>query len=162
MPEIEAVKIRILLPKTDWHQYSAETVWTIPVGINQYTLDNSPFFTDDLSYMDTVYAEKESEGDFPVFKYVVSRGGHSTCRVVLSEETSLEKFEQYFKPLDEIGCSYEGFQKKQFAVDVPAETNIDHVFELLEKGKEDGVWFLHLLISDIIRIKIASSLRSSQ
>ncbi len=137
----ELIKIRICLPKVDWHSYASETLWTKPVGDNQYEIRNCPFFADDLSYGDIVYAESEDENDFPVFKFVIERSGHSTYRIVLEENSSLKDFEKYIEPLNKIGCSTEGFKERQFAVDVPHTTNIYVAFDLLQKGEINGVWF---------------------
>lgn len=139
--EERLIKIRIPLPETDWHTYASETLWTKQVDINQYELRNSPFFVDDLSYGDIVYAEIEDENDFPIYKFVTQRSGNSTHRVVLEEKSTLKDFENYIKPLNELGCSTEGFHERQFAVDVPNTTNISEAFNLLEKGEQDGVWF---------------------
>src|SRR3954468_10899353 len=122
------VKIRILLPETDWHSYASETLWTKPVGNNCYEIRNSPFFVDDLSYGDIIYAEIEDENDFPLFKFVTQRSGHSTYRIVLEEKSELKDFEYYINPLNELGCSTEGFHERQFAIDVPSTTNIFEAF----------------------------------
>lgn len=135
------VKIRITLPLCDWHDYSAETLWATPIGNNEYILDNSPLFANELSYMDTIYAETENENDFPEFKYVTKRGGHSTYRVILENTTTLEKFNEYIKSLNDIGCTFEGFKERQYALDVPPETDINKAFELLQIGENDVVWF---------------------
>ena len=135
------IKIRISLPEKDWHSYASETVWTEPIGNSQYKLRNSPFFAYDLSCGDTVYAEIEDENDLPLFKFVTNRSGHSTYRIVLEEKSTLEKFEEYIKPLSEIGCSTEGLHGRQFAVDVPETANIYEAFKLLQKGEDEGIWF---------------------
>ena len=139
--EEELIKIRIMLPETDWHNCVSETLWTKPVDNNQYELRNSPLFADDLSYGDIVYAENRRWKWFSCFKFVTGRSGHSTYRVVLEEKSTLKDFEDYIKPLNEIGCSTEGFHERQFAVDVPNTTNIFEAFNLLQKGEEYGVWF---------------------
>ncbi len=76
------IKIRIVLPECDWHQFVSETLWTEPIGGSKYVLRNSPCFAENLSYGDTVYAEIEDEDTFPVFRLVTDRGGHSTYRIV--------------------------------------------------------------------------------
>ena len=137
----DPVKIRITLPLSDWHNYSAETLWATPIGDNEYILDNSPFFTNELSFMDTIYAVVEEGNGFPEFKHVTKRGGHSTYRIVLQDTTTLEKFNEYIKPLNDIDCTFEGFKERQYALDVPPETDINNAFELLKIGENDEVWF---------------------
>ena len=141
MQTTDSVKIRITLPFTDWHDYSAETLWATPIGNNEFVLENSPFFANELSFMDTIYAEVKEENDFPEFKHVTKRGGHSTYRIVLENATTLEKYNEYIKPLNDIGCTFEGFKERQYALDVPPETDINKAFELLKIGESDEVWF---------------------
>jgi hypothetical protein len=135
------IKIRIPLPKTDWHNYASETLWAEPISSNLYKLRNSLFFADNISFGDTVYAKIEDENDFPVFKFITERSGHSTYRIVLEEKSTIKDFEEYIKSLNNIGCSTEGFKERQFAVDVPETTDIYEAFDLLKKGEENSVWF---------------------
>jgi hypothetical protein len=135
------LKIRITLPLSDWHDYSAETLWATPIGDNEYVLDNSPLFANELSYKDTIYAVTENDNDFPEFKCVTKRGGHSTYRIILESTTTLEKYSDYIKPLNDIGCTFEGFKERQYALDIPPETDINKAFELLQIGEKDKVWF---------------------
>ncbi len=134
-------KIKIILPETDWHHYAAETLWVNSLGDNKYVLENSPFFANDLSYKDSVYAEYDKNEGFPVFKKVIERSKHSTYRIFLTEGESFENFERYFNPIFEIGCTYEGMNNTHFSVDVPAGTDVMKTFELLKKGEKDGIWF---------------------
>jgi len=49
-------------------------------------------------------------------------------RIFLEVETPLEKFNEYIKPLNAIGCTYEGFKERQYALDVPSDTSISKYF----------------------------------
>jgi Domain of unknown function (DUF4265) len=140
MSEKEFEKIKITLPKSDWHEYLSETAWAKPIGDNQYILESSLFFADGLSYQDIVYAEPVGD-NFPEYKYVIRRNGHSTYRVFLKEGTTPEQFEEYFQSLGEIGCSYEGFHERLYSVDVPDQTDIRLAFDILNQGEEKGLWF---------------------
>ncbi len=139
--EEQLEKIKVVLPEADWHQYSAETLWANSLGEGKYVLENSPFFADNLSYKDTVYAEHGPDEGFPIFKKAVERSQHSTYRIFLLECRPLEEFEKYFDALNKIGCTYEGLHKTHFSIDVPPETDIMEVFNLLQKGEDDGIWY---------------------
>lgn len=141
MGETQLEKIKIILPEADWHQYAAETLWVNPLGDGKYILENSPFFANDLSYKDTIYAEYDEDEGFPVFKKVLERSKHSTYRIFFLEGKKLDEFEKYFDALLKIGCTYEGMHNTHFSVDVPAETDVMEAFNLLKKGEVDGIWF---------------------
>ena len=74
---------------------------------------------------------------------VAVSGGHSTYRIMMPSKRGAENnpiFEEYWKPLEEIGCSFEGFDATIIAVDVPPQTDIYKAFNLLQAGEDDGVW----------------------
>jgi Domain of unknown function (DUF4265) len=145
MTSDEFIKIRIVLPETDWHEFGSETLWAMPIGNGHHVLQNSPFFAEDLSYLDTVYVELEDENDFPVFKFVVNRSGHSTYGLVIDESIDFTKFQEYILPIIDLGCSFEGMQSVRFSLDVPATTNIYQVYDLLKRGEEEKKWVFYSL-----------------
>lgn len=134
------VKLALPLDPSDWHGSGAETVWAEPLGRGRYRLDNSPFYFFDLSYRDVVEAEPDENGQL-CFRRVAERGGHSTYRLMRAE-CPTEIFEQAWRPLKALGCTFEGGPGRLLSVDVPPEANIHEVYALLETGKLSGVWDL--------------------
>jgi hypothetical protein len=75
------VKVKFVLDPGEWHGSATETLWAAPVGQNQYRLENSPFYAFGVSYQDVVAAQRtDNELEFVS---VVSRGGHSTYRILV-------------------------------------------------------------------------------
>ncbi|MFY0537839.1 DUF4265 domain-containing protein [Nannocystis pusilla] len=129
---------RAPLDSSDWHGSGMETVWAEPVGPGRYRIDNSPFYFFDLSYRDIIEAEHDENGQLR-FRQVHERGGHSTYRIMRSEDTS-ETFDAAWQRLHALGCTSEGGPGRLVSVDVPPSTDIYDVYELLEAGKRSGVW----------------------
>src|SRR5260370_38432295 len=86
------------------------------------------------------------DGDFVLdFKGVVERGGHSTYMLLV--KATEPRFGSYWNMLKKSGCSYESAnlklsmgQRSLFSVDVPPSADIHEIYEMLERGKSDGVW----------------------
>jgi Domain of unknown function (DUF4265) len=85
-------------------------------------------------------------GDFVGdFIEVIERGGHSTYMLLIPPaETRLVP---YWGMLERLGCSYESMNIKLsvgrrllYSVDVPPTTDIYEVYEMLERGQDQGVW----------------------
>lgn len=126
----------------DWHGYDTETVWAEALGDNRCKLKNSPFYAKGVSFDDVVNVNRALQSDTVVFDSIAITSGHSTYRILVSQSTPLEDFEKYWRPIQDLGCSYEAAQGLHsiIAIDVPSESDIHEVYRLLEKGEEDGIW----------------------
>lgn len=133
-------KITFLLDPDDWHGYGTESVWAEYVFEDSYRLLNSPFFATGVSAEDVIRATPRQEALF--FEKVIERAGHSTYRVIVDNSTDEPTFNEYWSPLQELGCTYESAQLNALllAVDVPTYASIHRVYELLERGEIDGIW----------------------
>jgi len=136
------VKVVIQLePDEDaWHSYGAESMWAEDLGQGRYRLRNIPFAAYGFSNEDVVRAE--SAEDRLKVTGVAIRGGHSTYRAILGSgiDPKNSKFEQYWEPLQRLGCSYESSEDRILAIDVPPKADIYEVYHLLERGEKEGVW----------------------
>jgi hypothetical protein len=131
------VKVKFVLDPEEWHGSATETLWAAPVGQNQYRLENSPFYAFGVSYQDVVAAQRtDNELEFVS---VVSRGGHSTYRILVQSKSRAE-FEKLWKPIQETGCTYEGGSPPLLSIDVPSNADIHLVYRLLEAGEAAGAW----------------------
>ena len=117
---------------------ATESLWAEPLGNGFFRLRNVPFFAYGFSERDVVNVV-ESDGQFLV-KSVAERGGHSTYRIYLPDESTGEKFAQIWTPLEQLGCTYERANRALVAVDVPPTSDVYAVYAVLEKGEECGVW----------------------
>lgn len=132
------VKLFIEIEPTDWHNYRSESVWATPLGKGLYQIRNLPFYAMGLSFDDVVRATLV-HGDL-LFKSVERRSGHSTYRFFTIDEITDEQWLPFWKPLEELGCTYERGTERLFAVDVPTHVDVRRAYELLAAGEKAGVW----------------------
>jgi hypothetical protein len=135
--EEQCVKVVFNLPKNDG-PVATESLWAEPLGANVYRLRNVPFYLYGFSEQDVVRAE-ENDGRLVVTD-IVDRGGHSTYRIFLPEETSEERFSKDWLRLGELGCTYERATRRLVAIDVPAHADVYAVYEALENGERNHFW----------------------
>jgi hypothetical protein len=137
----ELTKIRFALSAEDQAAgVDAENLWAAALGNRRYRIDNIPFYVYGLSLDDVVHAEEE--GGILVFCEVVSRGGHSTYRVLVNDNAGVNgtNLKDLWLKLEELGCTRETAKRQWIAIDVPPVTNILSVYKILESGEEQGVW----------------------
>ena len=135
---LDFVKVRIELPDDNMLNSSAETLWAESLGNDLYKLKNSPFWAYGFSFEDVVIAKGE---DIPTVETVHSHSGHSTYRVLLEKGVfDSDRFQSAWSKLELLGCTYEGSQSSLLSIDVPAESDIFKVYELLEMGEVTNVW----------------------
>lgn len=133
-------KAIIDLQSDDWHGYCAETLWISKTSENLCKLENSPFFAKNLSLGDTVKFEVKNNTNYIVES--IARSGNSTYRIIPTDKIGKVKFQNFWKPLEKLGCSYEegDLGVKIYAINVPKSTNIHMVYELLENGEQNKIW----------------------
>ncbi len=136
----QLVKVAVNLFASDWHTHALETMWAEPLGGDRYRLQNVPFYAYGLSFDDVVNA-KEIGGQL-IVQNVAERGGHSTYRLFLAQDVKRNgsRFYESWRPLEEIGVTYEQANDHLLAIDVPVSTDIYRAYELLQHGEEAGVW----------------------
>jgi hypothetical protein len=142
------IKVRFELDPSDWHGHAGETLWASPIVGTEwrnFRIMNSPFFARGISYRDIVKASAFDNDFILDFKEVVERGGHSTYMLLFKPAEA--RVGSYWSMLEKSGCSYEGSsvklsvgQRSLFSVDVPPSADIHEIYELLERGENDGVW----------------------
>lgn len=136
------VKLAVELDQNgnSWHSYGAESMWAEDLGQGRYRLRNVPFATYGLSNEDVVRAELRA-GQLMVTGVVI-RGGHSTYRLILKSGTDAKspRFEEHWKQLERLGCTYESTEDRILAIDVPPTADIYEVYRRLEQGEKAEVW----------------------
>src|SRR5438874_1464800 len=115
-----------------------ETMWGELVGPSAVRIINIPMLVFGVAYHD-VFGTKVQDGVL-VSTGPIVRGGHSTYRLMLSQEAIGIPFAERWTKLEAIGCGYEKGTERYIAVDVPPETDIDEAYRLFEEGMKDGVW----------------------
>jgi len=147
------IKIRLLPQPEDWHDYVGERVWTKVLwgGTRKiFKILNSPFFTRGISRLDIVDVVPAPDGSGLDYASTIQKSGHSN--IWLQVPSPLPKaFKYYWSALQELGCRYEGHEmdtedgkKILYAVDVPAETDIDNILSILERAQDKDVWIFQI------------------
>ncbi len=134
----ESTMVKIVLPDG---KGTTETPWVTPMGKNLYRMENSPFFAYGVSYCDIVEASPTKDEARPVFRKVVTAGGHSTIRVAAADDQPVGK--KVIQPLLDLGCTYEGANPAYLCVDVPPGVEIAKVVEQLMKWDETVIHWEH-------------------
>jgi hypothetical protein len=141
------VKCRFELDASDWHGHAAETLWAEPIAKTEQRIlriRNSPFFAKGINHLDVVRA-KFTDNFVGDFIEVIERGGHSTYMLLIQPADT--RIASYWNILEGLGCSYESTdielsigRRLLYSVDVPPTSDIHEVYEMLERGKDQGVW----------------------
>jgi hypothetical protein len=136
----QLVKVSFPLKPGEWEGLEAENMWAEPVGIGKYRVENTPFYAYGVSAGDIVNAE--SRGGVLTFAGIAERGGHSTYRLLLSDQVDVRdsRFVALWSQLQSMGCTYEGASSKWLAVEVPPHADIYKAYSLFEEGEEQGTW----------------------
>jgi Domain of unknown function (DUF4265) len=142
-PQTDSPLFKLTLPLNakSWHGFGSEIVWAQGLPDRTLLLRNSPFFAKGLSNLDVVDAKVDNNELF--FTGVRSKGGHSTYRLMVDNAISDTRFQERWKELAALGCTYESFNGsnlKLYAVDVPSALDVKAVYVVLQGGEHDGIW----------------------
>ncbi|KFA94690.1 DUF4265 domain-containing protein [Archangium violaceum] len=134
MPD-EYVKVLFKLEREDedYPPVDYERLWARPLEDGLFELDNIPFFVRGISVGDVV-AARPGEGEV-VFSELVRESGNSTLRVIVFDETHVEKVRRQFQ---ELGCSTELNVSKMLGVDVPPQVDLQAVRTWLMEMQSAG------------------------
>ncbi len=134
------VKIWFPLPKSDWHKVSCESMWAKSLDNWDFQIENSPMHAYGVSYLDIIKASLWEDG-LLFFRSISEKSRHSTYRIISLDHRYDNIFKKYWESIGTLWCTFESNTEKWlFSVDVPPETNIEKVYELLNKWEKDGIW----------------------
>jgi hypothetical protein len=141
-------KISFNLDPGEWHLTPSEAVWAERlIEKHSYEIRNIPYFVKGISYLDEITAVFDSKhGSLEFSGVILKRSGHSTYRLVANPAEA--RFQPLWDEMQELGCTYDALRsihtsmgiKDLFAVDLPPETDIYKVYEVMQRGKASGVW----------------------
>lgn len=134
----EDLLVKISLPVHIWGGDVPETVWAARLMSGYLVLKNIPFYAYGISYDDVVRVEQNEHLAEAV--EAVGRSGHSTYRFFVKEGNLERALANYWKVIEDAGCTYERATRHLFSIDVPPKTDIHAVYQALEKGETAGVW----------------------
>ncbi len=132
--------VRIIFPlehdEDGYPPAETETLWARIVDDKRYEIDSIPFFVRGLSCGDGVSATIEDRQ--LRFQKVLTRGGHSTIRVIVYDVSLASVLRNR---LAELGCQTEcSHLPSLFAVDVPPRVDISLVIKELVDGERSDKW----------------------
>ena len=139
--ESDLIRVQLAVQPASWHSIATETLWAKPVAPGVARLKNSPFYAKGYSHHDLVEVTFESGDGLPVVRKVLESSGHSTY--VFWVEAGVEsnaKFAAHWKPLEELGCTYEAVRGELLSVDVPAQSDIKEAYRLMQVGEDANAW----------------------
>jgi len=120
----EMVKIRLRGP----HKDDTETLWAVPVDVNLYRLDNSPFFAYGLSWQDIIEARPSNDDRILEYVRCVKKSGNRTLRVIFEDYRSEDQpAKEILRGLRNLGCSYEGMQPRMISINVPPNVDLEEI-----------------------------------
>jgi hypothetical protein len=135
----EMVKIAFAIARAAPGRITGETLWAERVGRDRFRLANTPFHVRGVSFGDVVFGREAADGRL-AFAGVSIRGGHSTVWLTLVADHDGSVFRAAWAPLRSLGCTYEGFQRRFLAVDVPPCADLAAVRRILRAGEAAGAW----------------------
>jgi Domain of unknown function (DUF4265) len=110
-----------------------ETAWAVRVtpGVDEFRLDNSPFYAYRVSYMDVVEGRSDGEGLYD-FVRVVHRSGNRTVRLMFRDDKAESPYGQrVLDGVTRLGCTFEGMFNTVISITVPADVDLGRVSEYL-------------------------------
>ena len=112
-----------------------ESLWAAPVGPNLYELRNSPWHVRTVNWLDVVEAVPEAEDKWPEFVRVHNRSGHRTIHLYILNNGQ-SRSDEILKRCNELGCTFEGMDKRMYALDFPPDIEINPAIEYFESLQE--------------------------
>ena len=116
-----------------------ETLWAHALGNDLYALDNLPWYAYGVSLGDVIEARPDAAGQLWLER-VVRKSGNRTIRVILAAGEGGDPSVESRRMLDrvrEIGCSYEGANRRLVAVNVPPGIELADVAAVLNASGLD-------------------------
>ena len=110
-----------------------ETAWAVRVepGIDQFRLDNSPFYAYRVSYEDVVEGRYVAEG-FYDFVRVVKRSGNRTVRLMFRDQKADTPYGKgVLDDVRALGCTAENMFNTVMSITVPPGVELDEVAKYL-------------------------------
>jgi len=130
-------KVHIDLPN-HW-AIGGESMWAAPLGNDVYKLENVPFYTYGLNYLDIVRATPENYNEIPEVRELIEASGHRTFRVFFEKHIERNKQEKILGTLSELAISYERATDIYIALDLHPKGDYQLVFDKLSELEEKSI-----------------------
>lgn len=135
------VRFSLAVDEDGWPPVDSEGLWAEPLGDDEYKIDNTPLFVQDLATGDVVRARAGNDGVLWATERL-SWSGHFTIRVIPLADGPLRGDRQAVLDLfATFGVSGEGSGPfGMVALDVPPNVDLAMVKATLKEGESDGRW----------------------
>ncbi|HEY0306799.1 MAG TPA: DUF4265 domain-containing protein [Acidobacteriaceae bacterium] len=133
----DLVKIVIEVSDPDFG-VSGESLWARPLGNDLYEIENSPWHTLEINYKDIVRAIAPDDDSKPVFVEVVRRGGHRSIHIYFLEDGLIQS-DDILKGVNTLGATWEGMDKRLYAVDLAPTVEFDTIADYLEEFQKKNL-----------------------
>lgn len=130
------VKVYVDLPN-HWAT-GGESFWAKPVGPDLYELENAPFYSYGLNYLDVVRAVENNEGLLEVSE-VVKSSGHRTLRIFFGSSLDESGQQELLVELMTLDVSFERADDRYLAIDVHPEADYDEVCDKVWQLQQSGL-----------------------
>ena len=134
MADDDFLKIVVDIPKGDLGIYG-EGLWTKPLGNDLYEVQNSPWHSREINFLDIVKAIAPAEDKHPIFIEVRQRSGHRTIQVILLE-AGKPHTDEILDEIEKHGGTYERANTCLFALDFAPEIDWDFTKTYLDACTE--------------------------
>jgi len=136
------VKIVVDLAEGDLGVFG-EGLWAKSLGNDLFEVQNSPWHSREINFLDVVKAVAPSEDKRPVFISVERRSGHRTMQIILLSKGK-ERQQEILDQLNKLGANYENANGSLYAIDFPPgidwEPSKRYLEELTEKQWLEYRW----------------------
>jgi hypothetical protein len=115
-----------------WTGIAGEGIWARSLGDDLYEVDNIPFYAYGINVADVVRARAPSPDMKPVVERVERASGHRTVRLQFGEDVVESECLLMLRSLAQFHTSFEGSDKRYFAVDVAPDGDHEAVLAQLQ------------------------------
>ncbi|GLW10310.1 hypothetical protein Misp01_54380 [Microtetraspora sp. NBRC 13810] len=132
--------VKVIFPlerdEDDWPPAGEESIWAEVTDEPEVVrLANTPFFVRGVAWGDRVHVRRDANDGSWQYEALVQESGHSTVRIVLSDEGYVSKIHA---KLAELGCEWTGIRAfpNLIAVDVPPGLPYGPLRAWLDEGEK--------------------------
>jgi hypothetical protein len=113
-----------------------ETLCARDLGEDKYQLDNLPYYAYGVSSGDIVLAPFSENEGLPTFEKVITKSGNRTVRIIFDVPVASGNASgALINRLVDIGCDFEGANRKYIVVNIPPSVDLDTVAQLLTSAE---------------------------
>jgi hypothetical protein len=138
------VKVAFTLEQEDenWPPVATESIWAVPLGGDEYRLDNVPWFAVGVACGDVVRAVTDDDGVLRVLETVKWSGRYTVRVIPLGDGDADEQLGEIGGLFATLGAEYEGALPsfRLIALDIPRTARIEEIKALLIEGEAAGWW----------------------